>query len=191
MPLSTFLFAVLALLLAPGPTNTLMGVAGARFGLTRVLRLLPAEISGYLTTIIPLLLIGQHLPQHWPGFAATLKLAAAVWVLILALKLWHMPVTGEDHGHISAGRVYVTTMLNPKALVFALVLLPAPGEAVFPLYFGLFIVLVGAVAVIWGVAGRLTQTGQGGPRRLQTIQRLAALWLGFLSFSLMVGVMTA
>ena len=74
----TFLFAVLALLLAPGPTNTLIGLAGAQHGLHRVARLIPAELAGYLTAIVPVALLGGQVLASAPGLATGLKLAAAL-----------------------------------------------------------------------------------------------------------------
>lgn len=56
-----FLSAVLALLATPGPTNTLMALAGAEGGVGRVARLLPAELAGHLTTILPLVWLGGAL----------------------------------------------------------------------------------------------------------------------------------
>jgi hypothetical protein len=74
-----FLSAVLALLLAPGPTNTLMALAGAQAGFG----LLPVELLGYLTTILPLTWLGAPLLARWPVLATGLKVLAAAWVLWL------------------------------------------------------------------------------------------------------------
>ncbi|MVA33791.1 hypothetical protein GOZ89_09190 [Agrobacterium vitis] len=190
MLIATFLPAVLALLLAPGPTNTLMGVAGAQAGLWRVLRLLPAELAGYLTTILPLVYLGDELMARWPAAAVLLKIAAAIWVLVIAFKLWQAPGQGKVLNQITASRIYLTTALNPKALVFGLVLLPAPDNPNFLPCLGLFCLLVSAVALLWGSAGRLTQVGHGGQGRLHVLQRVAAVWLTFVSVSLIVGVVT-
>lgn len=76
-----YLSAVLALLLAPGPTNTLMGIAGARGGLGASVRLLPAELAGYLTTILPLTWLGAELLARFPSASVTLKVVAAVAML--------------------------------------------------------------------------------------------------------------
>jgi threonine/homoserine/homoserine lactone efflux protein len=91
MTLTAFLSAVLALLLAPGPTNTLMGLAGAQRGLRGVMRLLPAELFGYLTTILPLIYLGAEVLGQWPVAAVVLKIAAALWVMFLAINLWARP----------------------------------------------------------------------------------------------------
>jgi threonine/homoserine/homoserine lactone efflux protein len=191
MTLMAFLSAVLALLLAPGPTNTLMGVAGAQGGVGRVLRLLPAELAGYLTTVLPLVWIGGALLDHWPAAATALKLAAAVWVMVLAVRMWGLRMDGAAPRGVSPWQVFVTTLLNPKALVFGLVLLPAPDEAAFPLRLALFCVMVSSVALLWGVAGALTQVGDGGGRRLRVVQRMASLWLAVVALGLVANVLRA
>ncbi len=191
MPLAAFVFAVLALLVAPGPTNTLMGIARAQRGPPRVLRLIPAELAGYLTTILPLTWAGAQFLDRSSGVAVALKMAAAVWVMILALKLWRdRPGEGEATG-VGVVRVYVTTVLNPKALIFGLVLLPAPQDAEFPLRLGLLCAMVTGVALLWGGAGRLTQAGGGGAARLRMLQRVASVWLAFVSLTLVVNLLGA
>lgn len=191
MTIIAFVSAVLALLLAPGPTNTLMGITGAERGLARVMRLLPAELAGYLTTVLPLALLGAQLLERSPTFATALKLAAAVWIMILATSLWRSR-NGEGEGRgVSARRIYVTTVLNPKALIFGLVLLPAPQDPAFAARLGLFCLMVTGAALVWGGAGALTQVGKGGQGRRQGIQRLASIWLAFVSISLVFGVMRA
>lgn len=191
MTLAAFISAVLALLLAPGPTNTLMGLAGAQGGVRRVLRLIPAELLGYLTTILPLVFLGAELLARWPVAAVALKLAAAAWVMVLAVKLWSRSDDGDNPAEVTTRRIALTTMLNPKALIFGLVLLPAPDEAMFLPRLGMFILLVIAVALVWGTAGTLTRMGDGGARRLQLVQRAASLWLGFVAVTLVAGVIGA
>lgn len=188
MGLTAFISAVLALLLAPGPTNTLMGLAGAQRGVVRVLRLLPAELAGYLTMILPLTWLGSHALASAPLLATGLKLGAALWVMFLALRLWQSQPDDGEGGGISTRRIYITTMLNPKALIFGLVLLPSPSEAGFAPRLGLFCLMVIAAAVIWGSAGAVTQAGRQGRSRMQMVQRLASVWLAFVSITLVAGV---
>lgn len=188
MAFMMFFTAVLALLLAPGPTNTLMGVAGAQRGLGLVARLLPAELLGYLTTILPLAYVGAELLVRWPLASAGLKTAAAFWVMYLAVRLWRQDGSADGSGVVTAQKVYLTTMLNPKALIFGLVLLPPPDESLFLPRLGLFCLMVAAVALIWGSAGVLTQVGNGRSRRLQLVQRVASVWLAVVSVTLIAGV---
>lgn len=191
MTLAAFLSAVLALLLAPGPTNTLMGVAGAQGGLRGVLRLLPAELAGYLTTILPLCWLGAEVLARWPGLGLGLKAAAAVWVLLLALRLWGRRGAEAGGTAVSLRQIYLTTMLNPKALIFGLVLLPAPSDPGFAVRLALFGACVWAVACLWGLAGSLLQAGAAGPARLQLVQRAASVWLATIAVTLIVGLIGA
>jgi pimeloyl-ACP methyl ester carboxylesterase len=78
-------------------------------------------------------------------------------------------------------RVFVTTLANPKALVFGLVMLPASGDTV--LAYGFFLGLIVAVAVAWAALGaslaRFSPMGQSRTRRL--LRKGAAFWLAALS----------
>ncbi len=186
-----FFSAVLALLLAPGPTNTLMGIAGARGGLGAATRLLPAELAGYLTTILPLTWLGAELLARIPSASVALKVLAAAWVMFLAVKLWRMPGDAGQGSGVTARRVYLTTVLNPKALIFGLVLLPAPADNQFLPRLAMFCLMVMAVAMLWGGFGQLTQAGESGSRRLVIVQRLASIWLAIVSVTLISGVLRA
>ncbi|QDL97040.1 hypothetical protein FLL57_06855 [Rhodopseudomonas palustris] len=189
MSFVAFTSAVLALLLAPGPTNTLIGLAGAKGGLGRVARLLPAELLGYLTAILPIAYLGADLMAALPAAALIVKVAAAAWVMLLAVRLWHLNPSGAT-GAVSARRVYLTTLLNPKALIFGLVLLPAPHEVDFAAHLMMFCLMVGAVALLWGFAGTMTQIGAGGDHRFRLTQRIASLWLALVSLSLIADALT-
>lgn len=191
MTYAVFSFAVLALLLSPGPTNTLMGLAGAQNGLRKARRLIPAELLGYLTTILPLVWLGSEVLARWQIIAIVMKLAAAGWVMFMAVRLWRMHENDRTPDEVTARRVYLTTMLNPKALIFGLALLPPPGDPEFAPKLGIFGVMVMTAALIWGGAGSLTRTGSSGGRRLYVVQRIASGWLAIVSIALIAGVMRA
>lgn len=189
MSLTAFLFAVLALLLAPGPTNTLMGLAGMQRGLARAARLMPAEILGYLTTILPLALVGAGGLARWPEAAVAIRAAAAAWVMILAIRLWGSRGGDARGPEVTARKIYVTTALNPKALLFALVLLPVPADPAFVPRLALFCLMVLMVALVWAGAGHLAR-GRGAGRP-QLVQRVASLWLAAVSLTLAAGLFHA
>lgn len=191
MSFAAFASAVLALLLAPGPTNVLMALAGAGGGVGRVLRLVPMALAGYLAVVVPLAWLGAEMLGRWPALAVGLKLAAAGWVMVLAVRLWGLRGAGGGVGEVTAGRVLVTTMLNPKALIFGLVLLPAPADQAFLPRLALFCLMVAGVSLVWGSAGQIAQGGQGGAARLRVIQRVASVWLAFVSVTLIAGVLRA
>jgi threonine/homoserine/homoserine lactone efflux protein len=177
--------AVLALLLTPGPTNSLMLLAGAERGLPAALRLIPAELAGYLLTVVPLTLIGVSVLEAWPALKLVVALAAAVWVAVLALRLWRVPADGGAKGSVGARALFVTTALNPKALIFGLVLLPSPDRLATNLC--LFAALVVVVAVLWaGLGAALRGGGLRQPRALFLLRRLASVFLAAMSVLLVL-----
>ncbi|MFN0116002.1 MAG: hypothetical protein ACKVPY_15125 [Paracoccaceae bacterium] len=191
MTLVAFSAAALALLIAPGPTNALLAVAGAQAAVQgRVARLVPAVLAGYLASILPLAYAGAEAQARWPLFATGLKLAAAAWVMVLALRLWRAGA-GRDADGVTARAVFLTTLLNPKALVVALVLLPQPQDPAFAARLALFCLMAASASFAWGTLGALAQRGRGGPRRTALIGRAASVLLAVVSLSLIAGVFAA
>ncbi|URK87792.1 hypothetical protein LP421_08370 [Rhizobium sp. RCAM05350] len=164
---------------------------GSAKGLRSIALLIPAELLGYLTTIVPLAWLGSEVLERWPVLSVVIKLAAAGWVMFLAVRLWQKQTHDGTSCEVTAKHVYLTTMLNPKALVFGLVLLPPPVDSDFATKLAIFSVTVMAVALIWGGAGSLTQAGNSGSRRLHLVQRVASGWLALVSITLIAGVIRA
>lgn len=189
MTLPELSLAVLALLLTPGPTNTLMLLAGAERGFAGALRLIPAELAGYFLTVLPLVLVGAMIIAPYPAVQTAVVLGAGLWVAWLAIRLWRVPVSEAPVG-VGANVLFVTTALNPKALIFGLVLLPSPDHLALNL--GLFAGLVIAVAALWAGAGALLRNrGQDRPRFLLVFRRLASVWLAAVSVTLLLRGVTA
>ncbi|KAF0114242.1 MAG: hypothetical protein FD150_1677 [Rhodobacteraceae bacterium] len=185
MSIAELAIAVLLLLLTPGPTNTLILLAGAERGLVGAARLIPAELLGYLLTVLPLTLVGAELLARHSGMQAIVTLAAGLWVAVLAVKLWRAPDGSGAVAVAGAREVLVTTALNPKALIFGLVLLPSPDRLAVTL--ALFAGLVGVVALIWGSIGAFLRAGKfRQPRSFMLLRRLASVWLAAISVVLMV-----
>ena len=175
--------AVLALLLTPGPTNTLILLAGAERGLQGALRLIPAELAGYFLTVLPLALLGAAALDGLPALRVAVTLAAALWVAVLAVRLWHLPEADPAARAVSARALVTTTALNPKALIFGLVLLPSPDRLGWNL--ALFAGLVALVALFWAAVGA-GLGGAGQPRTMLVLRRLASVFLAAMSLVLVV-----
>ncbi len=173
--------AVLALLLTPGPTNTLILLAGAERGLQGALRLIPAELAGYFLTVLPLALLGAAALEGLPALRIAVTLAAALWVAVLAVRLWRLPGPDSAVRAVSARALVTTTALNPKALIFGLVLLPSPERLGWNL--ALFAGLVALVAVFWAAVGA-GLGGAGQPRAMLVLRRLASVFLAAMSLLL-------
>jgi threonine/homoserine/homoserine lactone efflux protein len=183
MSLTVFLLSLLALLLSPGPTNTLLAIGGATRGFRRALPLIGAEIAGYLLVITPLALAGRPLIEAHPQVSVAVQLAAAAWVLVLAVRLWADPGGRDGQGLVTFRRVFVTTLLNPKGLVIGLVLLPATTPAGLLPWLGLFVATVLVVASTWIAAGAVMGRATAG-RLPPLLRRIAAGYLGFVAAGL-------
>ena len=152
-----FLLAALALLTSPGPTNTLLAASGAAAGFTRSLKLLLAEASGYAISICVIALVLGPVIAGSALAGAILKLVASAWLIWSA---WHLWREGSDTllqtEPVKFSRVFVTTLLNPKAIVFALVIVPYLKERriaeALP-YMGALFLLIACVATGWVATG--------------------------------------
>ncbi|GMO11274.1 LysE family translocator [Bradyrhizobium sp. TM233] len=125
MTFLTFFTATYFLLAVPGPTNTLLATSGAGIGIARSLHLLLAELCGYLLAIAVLRLALGPLVSDIPLAAVVLRVAVTAYILCLAVMLWRVNTRElRDGAPVTFGQVMLTTLLNPKALVFAFLLLP-------------------------------------------------------------------
>jgi threonine/homoserine/homoserine lactone efflux protein len=179
--IAELILGLVVLLFTPGPTNTLMAFAGAERGARRALALIPAELAAYLNVTLPLALVGTGLMGAVPGLLPVVTGAAAVWVAWLALRYWLRPADVQAGAvTVTAMRVFITTLLNPKALIIGLGLLP--GTPLGPRV-AVFAVLILAAASTWICLGALlAKRGQATARGLSPrFRRAAAVWLGLLS----------
>ena len=177
------------MLLTPDPTNTLMALAGAKAGFVRAVRLIPAELLGYLTVVLPLAFLGAEAVSRYPVASQLIKAAAAMWIMALAFRLWHKADFDGAPGGVTARDVFVTTVVNPKALVIGLVLLPSPTDPAFAFRLGLFICIVILAALAWIAGGRMALGREGRSRNLRTIRRIASLWLALIAGTLIVALL--
>ncbi len=183
MTLPETALAVLLLLVTPGPTNTLLAVAGAERGWARAVRLVPAELGGYLATVAPLALLGARFLDRAPAARAGLTLLAAAWVAWLAVSMWRLPRAAAGQVTVTARRVAATTLLNPKALVFGLLVLPAAEAGRQALNLALFAAEVALVASAWAAVGASLRAGaaDGAPGLPPAWRRAASVVLGGMS----------
>jgi threonine/homoserine/homoserine lactone efflux protein len=182
----TFALAVLGLLAVPGPTNTLLAASGAAAGVGRSLRLIPAELVGYGLSIGLLAMAAGPVVAAQPLLAAALKTLAGVYLVVCALRLWRSggAALARTPAPAGVGRVFVTTLLNPKGLVFAFAIFPADPAAL-PLAFALFAAILAAVSLGWIAAGAALAGTAGAVVTPARVSRAAALVLGLFAAALL------
>ncbi|MGI4944108.1 MAG: LysE family translocator [Janthinobacterium lividum] len=184
-----FLFALtaLAILAMPGPTNSLIATAGAHAGFRRALRLVPAEAAGFVIAILTIELLLQPLLLQLPWLAPVLRLGVGIYLLVLAVGLWRNRTAALASGPlVGPGQVFVATLLNPKAIVFALGIVPFGAPALW-LYLVGFVLLMSLVATVWiGIGATLgAAANRGGCSYL--VPRLGATTLAAFAVILMIG----
>jgi threonine/homoserine/homoserine lactone efflux protein len=157
----SFMLGALALLATPGPTNTLLATSGATCGFRKSLVLLCGELLGYLIAIAVLIAAVTPIVALMPGVGFALRIAAGLYLLRAAWKLWqHTELTLLGRRTITIQHVFVTTLLNPKAIIFAFTLIPFGARGDLPrslpwlVILSLLIVIIGTC---WIAAGAVIQ----------------------------------
>jgi threonine/homoserine/homoserine lactone efflux protein len=151
-----FVASATALLLVPGPTNSLIATNGAISGLRRTVLLLPAELLGYMVAIVGWGLGLAAVANSVPSAVVIAKLVASGMLVLSAWNLW---IFGGKAGQRRSSRmadIFLVTISNPKALVFALTIVPYLKDGnlnpALP-YLGLLAILILAIGICWSAAG--------------------------------------
>ena len=189
----SFLAVVITILLTPGPTNTLLAASGATSGWRPSLMLIPLECLGYLaaTTLWGLLL--RQVLVEYPLLLNAIKLISAVYIAKLGLELFRGALINPDNAHvptIGGRQLFLATLLNPKAAVFALAIFPLEAWESLANYLAVLSSFIGAVAVIgtlWIVFGAALIGGKLKWLTPERFKRFSAFVLfgfsGWLSFN--------
>lgn len=171
-----YLLAVLTLLATPGPTNTLLATSGAMSGLRRSLPLLIGEIAGYLIAIAAIRIVLGPIFAAYPQLAIALKVAVAVYLAWVAIQLWlRGAALAGPAVPVTIRSVFVTTLLNPKALIFSISIIPTTHPEL-GWYIAGFVVLVISVGFAWIVIGRAIGA-TAGERHAGLVPRVASVAL--------------
>lgn len=183
-----FLASVVVLLVMPGPTNTLLATSGATVGLRRSIPMLAGELAGYLVSIFLIQFVLGPASSRAPPTASILRGVAAAYLMVLSIKLWITPFT-LARAVISLRQVFVTTLLNPKALVFALVIIPfATPHAGFSI--ALFAAIVPVIGTAWITFGAFLGR-HAHPAFLKVVPKAASVVLGVTSAILISSAFTS
>jgi threonine/homoserine/homoserine lactone efflux protein len=155
-----FTLMVLAILAIPGPTNTLLAISGGSVGMRYSLWLVPAELAGYLAAILLIGLVAGPWLAH-PPWSHAVRVVIALYLVVLAIRLWRVHDSQADaRSHISPRDVLITTFLNPKAAVFATIVIPF-GQKGWQWYVLGFALIVTIMSLSWLTVGGAF--ARGGP----------------------------
>jgi len=171
-----FIIAVLTLLGTPGPTNTLLATSGATVGVRRSVRLLVGELAGYLIAVGAIRIVLGPVIHSYPLVGIALKAAVVLYLIWTAIKLWrHNAGLTQSEASVGIQAVFVTTLLNPKALIFSLSIIPTNHTEVAWYVLG-FALLVPLVGFAWILVGRAIGAATGD-RHTGVVRKLASVAL--------------
>ena len=177
-----FIGLVVTILMTPGPTNTLLASSGIQVGIRKSLALIPAEALGYFISISLWGLIIGSVSKHFPSIPVILKLFSAGYILYLALKLWRTSdhVENFDQATIGIRELFIATILNPKALLFASAIFPQFVWHNVPAYIShmlVFFSLIIPIAFFWTFIGSVICSNKVTWLNQRNMQRAASLIL--------------
>ena len=182
-----FIGLVITILLTPGPTNTLLATSGIQVGIRKSLRLIPAEAFGYLISITAWGFLIGKVSVHLPLLPTILKLFSASYIIYLAIKLWRTADAEVSFNQptIRARELFLATLLNPKALLFASAIFPTIAWTKLDYYLShmsLFLVLIVPIAFFWTFIGSILASNKIRWLNQSNLQKTASLVL--MSFSI-------
>ncbi|ARU06369.1 hypothetical protein CCO03_18410 [Comamonas serinivorans] len=189
----SFLVMVITILLTPGPTNTLLAASGATSGWRSARSLIPMECLGYfLATTLWGVLLRQQLVDH-PMLLNVIKLISAIYIAKLGLDLLRGAMVKPHAAQapaIGGRQLFLATLLNPKAAIFALAVFPLAtwGDGgSYAAVLSSFIVSVAAIGTLWIVFGAALMGGRLRWLTPARFKRFSAMVLfgfsGWLSFN--------
>ncbi len=166
----TFTLGAIALLATPGPTNTLLATSGATRGVKGSLPLLLGEAAGYVLAIIILRAAVGPLVAAEPVFGQILTGLVCGYLVYLSLSLWRKSALPLDTAApVTLANVFVTTLLNPKAIVFAFTVLPHTGSidpVTLAPWVAALVALIALAGGSWIILGAAVFNGSGHSPRL-------------------------
>ncbi|MEB6479481.1 LysE family translocator [Acinetobacter vivianii] len=191
-----FIGLIITILLTPGPTNTLLASSGIQVGVKHSLKLIPSEVLGYFIAITTWGFLLESVSHLVPWLPPLLKLFSAVFIIYLAVKLWLTSTKEIDLNQplITSKALFVATLLNPKALLFASAVFPHTAWLKLDQYFihmGTFLALITPIAFLWIAFGTMLISNKVVWLNQRNLQRTAAFILTFFAMPLAFSAITS
>lgn len=189
-----FSLAVALLLVAPGPTNALLAASGARRGIAASLEMIVVVLAAYAISIGILAFIAGPYVRDSTVTWLLVRIAAGLYLCWLGIHLWRSadrPASGADRP-VSIAGMFVATLLDPKALVIGLALLPAGAAWALAPYLGITALCIAASGALWIAAGHAFATAAPGLATRRIVNRTSgATVFAFALFFLVSAVVSS
>ena len=173
-------------LIVPGPTNTLLLSSGLKNGVRNTWPLIVAEALGYVTSISAWGFFLYAFAANYAWVVYTIKIASSAYILYLAITMWGRSAAIQHSSIrlVSFHEMFITTLTNPKAFIFASTLFPPQAFQTVHYYawsFAVFLVVLVPIGATWSGLGRFLALQKSVAAYTTTVLRGVALVL--LTFS--------
>lgn len=169
------LLALAGLLLTPGPTNILLAFSAASSGLRRTVPMLGAAMLAYVVVILAVAALAALIATGSQVEIRTgMKIGAVLWLLWLAHSVWTGNDDGIDGRLVTTRQVFVTTLVNPKAMIVALLVQSEGMTAGFLVEIA---ALVGLTGAAWITTGLVVGRNGSGVLSQRSLRRASAICL--------------
>lgn len=184
-----FVLTTSAILLTPGPTNTLLALAGLNQGRLKATRLVAFELMGYTLNISAWGFFLAVAQDQFPWVGTAVRAASCVFLAYIAVKMWRSsnPIQTSGPADVTPRMLFLATLLNTKGLVFASVVFPGRAFDEWHVYLGhivTFSFLVVPIGCLWVVLGAGLARGSVAGLSPFRLRRLGAVTIGAFSVSL-------
>ena len=178
-----YIFAVIAVLLIPGPTNAVLATTAHLHGFLKTCRLLPMVLLGYIYGISLWALLIHLTMSTWPHLIDVLHVVSAIYVIWLAFRMWKK-TSLQQHGlknrQLERGQLFKLTLKNPKSLLLAVGIFPVwTWDSVENYAWNIAILSICLIpcAMFWMYIGRLILAGDIGSGMADRLYKGSAMLL--------------
>jgi len=182
------------ILVAPGPTNTLLLSSGIDNGFRSSWYLVIAETLGYVIAISIWGSFLVSLATANPWLLDVVRLFCSAYIFYLATRLWKSTNFGKNlNKPIGFRDLFIATMLNPKALLFASAIFPPLAFVsleFFCLSMLVFIAMTLSIGSGWLAMGGILRSNRSWGVHTPKLMRGASLVLVMFSGTLMFSVLS-
>lgn len=175
-------FYISLVLIMPGPTNTLLLAAGLKAGIRVTWPLVVAEALGYVVAISLWGFFLSSIARKSPWIYSGVKLLSSAFIFYLAVEMWAKGSKLQQHasGPVSFKNLFVATLMNPKALLFASTIFPLAAfqsAGYFAHAIAAFLLVLLPVGVGWSSLGGLITSNRRWASRAFALLRCASVVL--------------
>jgi threonine/homoserine/homoserine lactone efflux protein len=144
----------MAVLLTPGPTNTLLAAAGLNKGIRGAMPLVGLELAGYIVAISIWGVFFIPLQAKISWLSIMFRVTSSVYLLYIAVDVWRTASLNSVSikRNVGSKRLFFATILNPKGFLFSTAILPKgtfENISLYLLAMAVFSCVLIPIGIIW------------------------------------------